>query len=347
MRVSELRNALEKYNQDDLSQIVVDLYKIIPKKLRDEKAVDTMLADFQQFKEAEKRKRKESKNVSVNDLEHEITEFIQNAYDQNYLAPNQSIKKKDRPKWRFVVRSYIKNLQQIPVDSAEGKRATTLLEKLYEMLCYASEYIIFNTDDPFRSVGIEQDNLFDTVLKRKFAVGMDRETIKSAIKQLINCSLGRETLRSFLINVFISNLKIADTKEIAIEQCIQLKQELEKQKATPAKKSWESEDSEYRRKEKINDIVETIFRLKINLCDYDSAISYFKENILERSKEISLYILLHMLEKYDQKNLWLREYETAVKEGVKPRNQLQFNYQSLKEKGQFANSYFESLEDGW
>lgn len=340
MHVSELRNALEKYNQDDLCQIVVDLYKIIPKKLLDEKAVDTMLEDFHQFKDAEKRKRKESRKVSVNDLEHEIEKFIQNAYDQNYLAPNRSIKKKDRPKWRFVVRSYIKNLQQIPAESAEGKRATALLEKLYEMLCYACEYILFNTENPFRSVGIEQADLFDILLKREFAVGIDRETINFAIKQLINCSLDRETLREFLINVFIANLKIADTKEIAIEQCIQLKQELAKQKATPEKKSWEIEDSEYKRKLKINDLVETIFRLKINLCDYDSAISYFKENILERSKEIALYILLHMLEKYDQKNLWLREYEVAVIEGVKPRNQLQFNYQSLKEKGQFANSYF-------
>lgn len=60
MRVTELRKLIEKYSKDDLSKIIVELYKSIPKKVRDEKTVDMMLEDFQRYKEAEKMKRKKS-----------------------------------------------------------------------------------------------------------------------------------------------------------------------------------------------------------------------------------------------------------------------------------------------
>ncbi|KYC59615.1 hypothetical protein [Heyndrickxia coagulans] len=43
MRVTELRKLIEKYSKDDLSKIIVELYKSIPKKVRDEKTVDMML----------------------------------------------------------------------------------------------------------------------------------------------------------------------------------------------------------------------------------------------------------------------------------------------------------------
>ncbi|WMM88737.1 hypothetical protein Q7C09_08360, partial [Heyndrickxia coagulans] len=107
--------------------------------------------------------------VDLNDLEREIKQLLQNAYKQNYVIPNRYVSKKERPKWRFKVKSYIKQLQQVPVEGNEGKRATDLLDALYEMLCYGCGYYIFNTDNPFRSIGMEQVELFDILLKRKFS----------------------------------------------------------------------------------------------------------------------------------------------------------------------------------
>ncbi|WMM88736.1 hypothetical protein Q7C09_08355, partial [Heyndrickxia coagulans] len=52
-------------------------------------------------------------------------------------------------------------------------------------------------------------------------------------------------------------------------------------------------------------------------------------------KEDALFSLLNKLEKYNQKDYWLREYETAIKKGIRPREELQFTYQYLKENGQF------------
>ncbi|WP_026684836.1 hypothetical protein [Heyndrickxia coagulans] len=336
MRVTELRKLLEKYSKDDLSKMMIELYKAIPKKVRDEKEIDWMLQDFQQYKEAEKIKKGKEKHVDLNDLEREITQFIQNAYKQNYIAPNRYVSKKERPKWRFKVKSYIKQLQQIPVEGNEGKRATDLLEKLYEMLCYGCGYYIFNTDNPFRSIGMEQVELFDIILKRKFSMGINKETISSALKQIINYHLDMDTLRSYLFNVFIANLRTVDAKEIAIEQCHQFLMGLKQRTITP-EETWVWKDDEYSRERNINELVETAFKLKMELCEYESAIRYFKSNIQEESKEDALFSLLNKLKTYNQKNYWLREYEAAVKKGIRPREELQFTYQYLKENGEFNN----------
>lgn len=74
-----------------------------------------------------------------------ISEF-QNAYLQNYLVPNKIISKSECPKWRFHVKRYYKTLYAIPANSSEGKIATKLLWKLYDMLCYGC-----NTQDTFNS----------------------------------------------------------------------------------------------------------------------------------------------------------------------------------------------------
>ncbi|MCW8783733.1 exonuclease domain-containing protein [Weizmannia coagulans] len=134
MRVTELRELLEKYSKDDLSKMMIELYKAIPKKVRDEKEIDGMLQDFQQYKEAEKIKKEKEKHVDLNDLEREITQFIQNAYKQNYIAPNRYVSKKERPKWRFKVKSYIKQLHRYPLKETKG--SVLQIYSMHCMKCY-------------------------------------------------------------------------------------------------------------------------------------------------------------------------------------------------------------------
>ena len=85
-------------------------------------------------------------------------------------------------------------------------------------------------------------------------------------------------------------------------------------KPNKSRKSWNSDFSDYERKEKINNLAETVFRLNIALCEFDEAIRYFKENNVERDSEVSLYVLLSLLLEYELKEYWLREYDKAVKE---------------------------------
>lgn len=294
----------------------------MPKKLREDKDIDEMLKDIHAYRNIGKIEKKLDRQVNIIDLKKEIEQFIDYAYKQYYYAPNSFVHKKERPKWRFKVKAYIKDLQGISVDGEDGKIATDLLEKLYKMLSYACGYYIFSTEDPFRSVGIEQTTLIHIIISRIFGHGISKETIKHAIELVINSRLDRETLHSFLIMELILNLKTSDSKEMAIEQCIIVKAELKKLKQDDGKKLWSFNSSDYQRVEKNNNLAEMVFRLYMSLSEYDEGIRYYNENSIDWDKEVTLYKLLLLLLQYKLKDHWLREYELALNRGVKPRESL-------------------------
>jgi hypothetical protein len=82
------------------------------------------------------------------------------------------------------------------------------------------------------------------------------------------------------------NLKSSDSKEIAISQGKQLKKELQEIKQVSSKKSYSLENSDYERKEKINNLVEMVFRINVELCEFDEAIQYFKKTILKEIRKL-------------------------------------------------------------
>lgn len=322
MLVSELREIIKKYNVEDLKLIISEMYKSMPKKLREDKDIDEMLKDVHAFMNIGKVEKSSSKQVNIIDLKREIDQFIDFAYKQYYYAPNNYVHKKERPKWRFKVKAFIKDLQGIPLDGEDGQIATELLQKLYEMLSYACAYYIFNTEDPFRSVGIEQTLSINIVLSRILGSGISKDSVKRAIELVINSRVDRETLPSYLIMELINNLKTTDSKEIAIQQCISVKAELKKPKQDERKKLWLSDSSDYQHIEKSNNLTEMVFRLNMSLNEYDEGIRYYNENCIDRDKEVTLYKLLGLLLEYELKDHWLREYELALKRGVKPRETL-------------------------
>ncbi len=340
MLVAEIRELLKKYQGEDLRLIVLEMYKLIPKKLREEKDIDGMLNDIHSYMQIGKNAYKNETKLDINILKVEIEKFIDYAYKQYYFAPNNFIRKNERSKWRFKVKSYIKDLQEIKYDGESEIVATELLKKLYEMLCHACCYYIFNTDDAFNSVGIVQTELLDLIITREFERGINKESVKSSIALIVNNGLSRITVYSDLIIILVEKLKSADSKETAIAQCLVLKSE-NNSKTISSKRSYSSDLSEFNRIEKINNLVEIIFRISIELCEYEKAIEYFNINNIERDKEISLYVLLKLLKEYSLTNYWLREFDEALKKGITPRDYLSETYKYVKENGAFPemNSY--------
>jgi len=330
MLVSELRELLKKYNQDDLKLLLTEMYKSMPKKLREDKSIDELIKNVHAYLSSEKKEKALEKQANIEELKPKIDLFIDYAYKQYYLAPNSIVHKKDRPKWRFIVKQYIKDLQTFPVESPEGKTATDLLAKLYEMLSYACGYYLFNTDNPFNSAGIRQTELLDIVIKRILGNGIDRESVRSAILLVINSYVDQVTLDSSLINILISNLKSPDFREIAIEQSLKLKEELTRL-VPKMKKSISHDHSAYEREEKNNRLVEIIFKLNIALCEYDKAIKYFNHNYKSHDMEVTLYVLLLHLSIYRLKDKWVNVYEDAVKSGIEPRERLKETYNYIME----------------
>lgn len=61
----------------------------------------------------------------------ELRNLIENVYAQNYFAPNRVIPKSQRPKWRFMVKGFIKGLEKIPAEDENYTRAVKLLTDLF------------------------------------------------------------------------------------------------------------------------------------------------------------------------------------------------------------------------
>lgn len=338
MKITEVREHVKKYKEADLRAIVAELYKAIPANKRDEKNIDAIIADYSGYINKSKEKNNRIARVDIKQLKEDVEIFVDNAYDQYYLIPNNVIHKKNRPKWRFIVKAFINDLQSIPADSDDPATSNELLKKLYEMLCYACGRYLFKSDDPFRSVGIEQPALYETIISRLFYTGINAVNIKTALKLALENGLDRQTLYSDLIAVFISYLKSTDARMLAIEQCKSLIAEYRAKTQTKSVSLFGDYDS-YRRGEIINDLAITVFQLYIRLYEYDEAISYYYDNHKESNKEIILYVLLNMLKNLDLKDLWLREYRNAVKEGIKPREHLQREFDYIVKNDKFSETY--------
>ncbi len=331
MLLPELRELLKKYKEEDLRLIIAEIYKSIPKSLRESKDIDVLLQDVHKYLQIEKVEKTKDRQIDVYNLKPKIELFIDYAYNQYYFAPNNFIHKKERPKWRFIVKSYINDLQSIPCEGEKGLIATNLLQKLYEMLSYACGYYIFNTNDPFRSVGIAQTKLLDTVITRKFASGINKESVRSAIELVIYSRVDMSTVRSSLTDVLIENLKTPDSKLIAIEQSMALKVELNKLIQNKSNKSRSSSSFDYEKKEKTNELVEMAVKLNLSLCEYEEAINCFSKNYIERNLEVSLFMLLSLLHEFNLKEYWLREYERAMQNEINPREALKKTYKYIQE----------------
>jgi hypothetical protein len=339
MLVSEVRDVLKKYQEEDLRLLLVEMYKAMPKKLKEDKEIDMLLQDVHGYMSARKAPKAQERQIDLESLKFRIDQFVEYAYNQYYYAPNSYVHKKDRPKWRFQVRAFIKDLQTFPADSEEGKIATDLLHKLYEMLSYACGYYIFSTDSPFGSVGTKQVTLLDLAISRKLASGLSKESLKSAIALAINSRVDRETLDSCLISVLVDNLKTPDARESAIEQCVELKKELEKAKTASSKKRNRGY-YQYEQERKLNNLVEMVFRIQMDLREYEKAISYFKRSYIEQDQEVTLYVLLDLLGEYEVQDYWIREYNEAMKRGVTPRESLQRMYVAMQKEDKIREYIF-------
>ena len=142
MKVQELRKLLGASERADLEKSFVECYKQLRKGQKED--IDPLLTAILTGKETEQKSG--GSPVDFLELEHQINEFIVNANAQNYFAPNRIIPKSQRPKWRFIVKNFIKELSKIPSDSDNYEKSVKLLADLYSLICEACNVYLFSTD---------------------------------------------------------------------------------------------------------------------------------------------------------------------------------------------------------
>ena len=342
MKIQDLRTHVSSLDKRELALILVEMYKAMPKKVIEDKEIDKLIHQPDEYLEARKRSKSEPvRYVDVFALKDEIEQFISNAKAQNYFAPNRVISKKERPKWRFLVKRYVNELQAVHPDEARQTVAAELMEELYKLLCQACGVYLFSSDDPFRSVGITQVDFYDRVIRLKHQIQPTDKFIEEAILLIIHQELDRETLYTDLMDTLQGLLRTPPLRETALDVCRSLLLNAEGiyQKrfgSTDAKQSVKYSSQSYALKRTIQNLATLTFRIHMSLFDEEEAVRSFKEHYLETDDEVKMFILLRLLQMFDRKDRWIQEYEDALARQVKLRDSLSRTYTSLMQTRVFS-----------
>lgn len=321
MLVADLRKVIEKYDKSEKDKIIVELYKRIPKKVKEDYDIDGFITNIR----SNTKSKKKENTVSFDDLEKEIDYFIACANNDLYAVPNKIISKSERPKWRFKVKRYYKELTSISPQSPNGEKATDLLKSLYELLSTGSNTLKFSSWNTFGAIQVSQCNFLEMVVSRKLSMGTTKESLEYCI-DLLEMDYDPQEWHVSVLLSFVSCLKTSDMKYIAID----ILDEKVKQHQQKLKEAKNDSRRDYYTTEKINNFTECILFIYINLHEFSNGSSYFWKNYKKRDKEIKAYVLLDRLEMFDLDKEWIKEYESH--NDINYRDSLKDRYKKLKSK---------------
>jgi len=323
MLVKELRDIVKKYNEEDKEKIIIELYKKIPKRVKEDYDIDNYILNINN------KVTKEEKKISFEDLEKEVIYFLECARSELYSSPNRIIPKTERSKWRFKVKRFYKELNSFLPDTEEGNRATDLLKSLYKVLSHGTHYLLFSSWETFKAVQVSQAEFLEIIAKRKLVNGLIKENLLYCI-DLLDVEYDPYDYHRSLLIAFETCLKTIDAKYMAIDLLKEEKDKKYVELLTLKKDKRISSHLLYDKKEKINYFVECILDIYFDLSEVEEAIKYFHKNYLKDNKEVKEYILLEFLEDNELYKEWIIEYEKHVGK-IDYRESLKNKYNELKQ----------------
>ncbi len=332
MKITEVRKVIEKYSDQQLRLMVVELYRVIPKKIKEEKSVDTLVADPDKFVAEKKRGGRTVKLPDIDLLQDETGWFIADVREGYYFGPNRVVPKSQRAKWRFTVKKFYKEWVTVAAKEENRDTAIEYLEKLYILLCNAEEKYLFVSDEPFQAIGIAKEEFLRQIFALKFATTDKEKVIEESIKLIVDHTDYPQTEE---LTALVDFLKTPDLKDMSIARAKKILEQYRQKhnlKKITGKSGYNwSGDFEYKKKMELLATLGFICYCYLN--EFDNAAAFLKKNIVERDREVKLYILLRLLFDFNLPGLWLSEYEAAVAGKVQPRDGLKKTYRYIKENG--------------
>lgn len=315
MKVSELREIIKKYNEEDKEKIIVELYKRIPKRTKEDYNIDNYIMNLNVKVE------KADEEFTIERLEKEVNYFVECANSDLYASPNKIISKSERSKWRFKVRTFYKKLNSFLPTTEDGKKATDLLKDLFIILSFGTHYLTFSSWNTFGAIQISQSEFLKNIVQRKLANGITEDNLSYCI-ELLNVKYDPQEYHKSVLLSFESCLKTVDARYMAIE--------LLKKQVVLWKEKYRQKDS-YENETYANYFAECIIDIYIELCEVENGISYFHKQYIKKDKEIKEYILLEKLEEFGLYKEWILEYEKHLGE-IDYRDRLKEKYKEYKSK---------------
>ncbi len=314
MRVAELRSTIRGHSKEQLELLIVELYKAMPKALKEERDIDALVRcpDAQEVRRVKSSK---EEAIDFDSVADEARTFIDYALRQYYFAPNMYVPKRERPKWRFIAKRLYRNLVQCAADAENLEEAADLVEELYKLLCKACGVYLFNTEDPFSSVGIPQAEFLHQVLALRNR-HMDKDLfVRKAIALAADGASSRWLYDSDVFFVVLEFLIIPDLKRSAIAVARELIAERKRacSKERDSHKRFDIERS-------VNNLAKMAFHCYAQLSEFEEGIEFFNTHCIDKDEEVKLYVIVRSLaDFYNQPELILNQITRAMAKGVRPR----------------------------
>lgn len=223
-----------------------------------------------------------------------------------------------------------RNSNRPRVARMDAPAALSLLKGLYKLLCYSCRYVLFSGNDSFDSVGIRQVDFFRAVLDIEKKVESSREFVRNSILLALGNDLNTHTLWEDVLEVVVACLETVDMKEMATHICDDLRKDAAAGKLSEIV-AFSKGGEDYRAREFVNHLAVLGWMCQMELEQPDDAVRYFLRHYAERNPEITLYVLLRMIERRGCWGLWIRTYEEGVASGIHPREELQRRFRKLRE----------------
>lgn len=315
MKIGDLRRRLGGCTPEQLRLVAVELYRAVPKAVREERALDEFI---ERPDPKSRRAAARPASPTFEEVAAETRRFLELAGADNYFAPNCQVSKKERARWRFVVKRLTSELQAQAARPERRPAVAELLEALYNLLCRACQVYLFRSDDPFRAIGISQTEYLRKVLTVKSSWQAKPAFIREAIASIVTRGTDRNTLTTNLMPVLLEFLPLPDNKY----EVIAVAQEMNAALLPPATERFPGRQ-QYEDDQRNNDLTDLVFHCYAQLGEWANAIAFFNKHYRAHYREVKLYCLVRALEHpYRQYELIREQIAAARAAGVKPRPEL-------------------------
>jgi hypothetical protein len=214
MTVAELKKTLKSKKKSELEEIVMALYKHIPKKKIDDEDIDKIFL-LQPVNETQNIKSKLKTELK---LILEINNFTHNFVVGNYGIPNRSVPKAKRSKWRFEVMRFYKEIIATYPDAVMKKDLVEMFGELYDAMTKGCKYNLATTDDCFAAIKKNQVTFFHQVIQFKKEHYSGEELYKQIWDHMFDVGLSEETS----IDELYETLTVSFPSPIDIEELVKV-----------------------------------------------------------------------------------------------------------------------------
>ncbi|MBR2801239.1 MAG: hypothetical protein IKE21_01435 [Erysipelotrichaceae bacterium] len=327
MKKDELKKKLKSFSKEELEYLAGELYRLTPKKVREEKGYEELLEHLPELSAAGKAFQKGMTPEDTDALLKEAAEFIMDVKAGYYFSANRYVTRAQRYRWRTYLKDLVRRLNRIKAEGDEGRKAANCLCGIYEVMAVGTHRWLFPSQEPFYSCGMKQIEFFEQVARRLLQVSTGRITLHRLLTLAVEPDLGSPFAHhDDYLRVLCGLLKTPDSKESAVEEAMALVEESRKRR--DQKTAAEAREA----------YAFLVLLLELRLCEYEVGIDYYQENS-SRSPGERTKILLRELRRLDLKEQWLEIIARAYRQNVSLSEEYEEIWKYLRNEGTFPEEH--------